>query len=426
MSSLASAAVPAGADARLLVRQIAQARDSFLTSGVAPRLLRPVVAQSWRRSLSLGLDPQAVQPPVELDGEQLRGYRSAHPLAAALPVVRRLLVDQAAEAGLLVAMSDDAGRLLWVEGASTLRRRAERMAFVEGACWSEARAGTNAPGTALALGQPVQIFAAEHLASVVTGWSCAAAPVHGPDGRVLGAIDITGGDEVAGVATMLLVRATVAAVEAELRACAPAGAAPAASTAPRLEVLGRRSGVAVNRAGATGLRLRHAELMLLLSAHPEGFNGDQLGMLISDHRTAAVTLRADLSRLRPVLAQIGELQLGTGPYRLLGDLTTDYHDVRRLLAAGAVRQALEVYRGPVLADSTAPGIEALRDDLAGQVRACILASADPDLLWDYANRPDATDELEVWLACAAVLPPGSPRLPIAQDRVARLDRELSW
>ena len=79
MSSLASAAVPAGADARLLVRQIAQARDSFLTSGVAPRLLRPVVAQSWRRSLSLGLDPQAVQPPVELDGEQLRGYRSAHP-----------------------------------------------------------------------------------------------------------------------------------------------------------------------------------------------------------------------------------------------------------------------------------------------------------------------------------------------------------
>ena len=287
-------------------------------------------------------------------------------------------------------------------------------------------AGTNAPGTALALGQPVQIFAAEHLASVVTGWSCAAAPVHGPDGRVLGAIDITGGDEVAGVATMLLVRATVAAVEAELRASAPAGAAPAASTAPRLEVLGRRSGVAVNRAGATGLRLRHAELMLLLSAHPEGLNGDQLGMLISDHRTAAVTLRADLSRLRPVLAQIGDLQLGTGPYRLIGDLATDYHDVRRLLAAGAVRQALDVYRGPVLAESTAPGIEALRDDLARQVRACVQACADPDLLWDYANRPDATDELEVWLACVAILPPGSPRLPIARDRVARLDRELSW
>ena len=42
------------------------------------------------------------------------------------------------------------------------------MHFVPGADWSEESAGTNAPGTALALGRPVQIFGPEHLLRPVT------------------------------------------------------------------------------------------------------------------------------------------------------------------------------------------------------------------------------------------------------------------
>jgi len=38
------------------------------------------------------------------------------------------------------------GQILWLEGAAGLRRRAGAMHFVAGADWSEARAGTNAPG----------------------------------------------------------------------------------------------------------------------------------------------------------------------------------------------------------------------------------------------------------------------------------------
>ena len=43
------------------------------------------------------------------------------------------------------------GTLLWVEGDRKACRRAEAMNFVPGADWSERGAGTNAPGTALAL-----------------------------------------------------------------------------------------------------------------------------------------------------------------------------------------------------------------------------------------------------------------------------------
>jgi transcriptional regulator of acetoin/glycerol metabolism len=98
-----------------------------------------------------------------LDDARLAEIRSSHPLASVMPVIRRLLVDSAAEAGLLVAVSDAAGRLLWVEGSPDLRSRAEAMNFLPGADWSEGVAGTNAPGTALALDLPVQFLGPEHL-----------------------------------------------------------------------------------------------------------------------------------------------------------------------------------------------------------------------------------------------------------------------
>ncbi len=124
--------------------------------------------------------------------------RATHPLAIAMPVIRRLLVEEAAEAGLLVAVSDAAGQLLWVEGDSVLRAQAETMHFLPGADWSEDSAGTNAPGTALALGRPVQIFGPEHVLRRVTPWSCSAAPIREPDtGAILGVLDLTGGPEVA-------------------------------------------------------------------------------------------------------------------------------------------------------------------------------------------------------------------------------------
>ncbi len=207
-----------GSDLSALTRTLARAHDDFVRSGSPAPEIRPLVLDSWRRCLRDGLDPEQSMARFELDDEALAAARAEHPLFAAMPTIRRLLVETAIEAGMLVAVSDAAGRLLWVEGATTMRSRAERIAFLPGANWSETSAGTNAPGTALALGTPVQIFGAEHLSRPVTPWSCAAVPVHDPDTRaVVGVLDLTGGPDVAGPHGLALVRATVAAVEAELR-----------------------------------------------------------------------------------------------------------------------------------------------------------------------------------------------------------------
>ena len=92
------------------------------------------------------------------------------------------------------------------------------MNWVAGSRWDERTAGTNAPAAAMRLNHALQVFAREHYASNVAAWSCTAAPIHDPiTGQVLGALDITGRDDVAAPAVLGLVRAAVAAAETELR-----------------------------------------------------------------------------------------------------------------------------------------------------------------------------------------------------------------
>ncbi len=177
-----------------------------------------MVLGSWRRSAGARVSTEHGElPPVRLDTEALDGRRTAHPLTALLPVFRELLGDAASTDDLIWAVSDADGTLLWVEGATDVCRRAERMNFVPGACWSEAEAGTNAPGTALELGRPVQIVGAEHFKAAAVDWSCAAAPIRDPDsGAVLGTIDLTGDRRLASRTALLAVQATARAAEGEL------------------------------------------------------------------------------------------------------------------------------------------------------------------------------------------------------------------
>lgn len=421
-------AVPPGSDPRQLSRRLGALHDDFVSSGTVDPALRPVVSESWRRSVRSGVDPERSLARLELDDARLTEARATHPLAIGMPVIRRLLVEEAAVAGVLVAVSDAAGQLLWVEGDSGLRAKAESMHFLPGADWSEDSAGTNAPGTALTLGRPVQIFGPEHLLRVVTPWSCSAAPIREPDtGAILGVLDLTGGPEMAGPQTLALVRATVAAVEAELRLSrlqdwyATAGdRRDSASAAPRLEVLGRRSARCSYPGTTTELSLRHSEIMVLLAEFPDGLSGAELAIALSDDDQPLVTIRAELSRLR---SQLGPVDLRSRPYRL-PNLTSDLEDLRADLRDGRLRAAVARYRGPVLPASYAPGVEQIRDDLHRQLRGRLLASSDPDALLAFADTGYGRDDLEVWNRCLAVLPPSSSRLPEVTEHLRTLDLAL--
>lgn len=414
-------ALPDGAPTPGLTRRLRAAHETLVTRGAPPPRpgVRSVVWDSWRRSLGSGVDPDGQAPPVDLLDDDLDAYRAAHPLAPVLPVIRRLLVEDAEADRMIVAVTDADGRMLWVEGDRRLRALAETMNFVAGARWSEEVAGTNAPGTALAVDHPVQIYGSEHYRRPVQPWSCSAAPVHHPvTGVLLGAIDVTGGDHVASPHVFTLVRATVAAVESELRwlhreeqrdtgrGLRPA---PARPVAPLLEVLGRERARLTRPTGPVELSLRHSELLLLLAeaaAAGEGRTTEQLAAECHAGDTAAVTVRAELSRLRRL---VGDDLVGSRPYRLLRPLETDLDRVRRLLDRGAVAAALDAYPGPVLPRSTAPGVAVARRRAGAALRAAVLTSRRPELLLRWTALPEARDDAAAWQACLEALPASSPR-----------------
>ncbi len=412
------------------------AHDAYLSSGQVEGPVRSLVLDSWRRSLSAGVDPETSVAPLMLSSLELARLRADHPLAPTMPLIRRLLLDSVVEAGLLLALSDAAGRLLWVEGHAGLRSKAEGMLFVEGADWRESAVGTNAPGTALALDQAVQIFAAEHLSRPVTPWSCSAAPIHDPDtGAVMGVLDLTGGDQVASPQSLSLVRATVAAVEAELRLDrlqirAVSDSAPPTRARPdaaRVQVLGARQAVlhASPRGRSekvTRLSPRHSEILLLLLESGDGMSAAELSVALSERDVPEVTVRAEMSRLRLVLEPV---QLLSRPYRIAEPVESDVAEVRRALAVGDHRRAVAAYPGELLPFSDAPAIIELREDLHQRLRAGLLGSHDPDALLCFGDTAYGRDDVAIWQAALHNLPPESPRRPQVRAHLDRLLRQFA-
>ncbi|MDM7990107.1 helix-turn-helix domain-containing protein [Arthrobacter sp. zg-Y877] len=443
--------------ADILQRNAVRAHESLGAGTGWLERLRPSVRESWQRSLQHHPDPDIPRPELVFDGDALVRHRAAHPLSSVMPVIRRLLVEPGEDSGLLVAVGDELGRLLWVDGDPVLRRRAEGMLFMAGADWSERTVGTSAPGMALATASEVQIAGPEHFSRLVHSWSCTAVPVHDPDtGAVLGVVDVTGGSEAVAPHTLALVRAAVAAAEARLqverlqahrdtarrpqasgsrdRAPQPSRRRtrriPTPGFAENLEVLGRDRALLHTGGRAVELSARHGELLAVLALHPAGLTAEELAALAYPDAHAG-TVRAEMVRLRNLMeaAAAGTtaepLVPRSRPYRLARPLAVDAVQVLRFLEQGAYRLALRTYGGPVLSRSEAPAVVRLRTEVSAVLREAILSDAGTDTLLQYLQLPEAAHDAEAWQLALRVLPPRSPRRAAVVAALERIERDLA-
>ncbi|HEX6621179.1 MAG TPA: GAF domain-containing protein [Solirubrobacteraceae bacterium] len=354
-------AVDAATDLSAHARLLRRSWESALGGDGATADVRPVIEQSWRRMVGAGLDPDHLHPQRAFAPDELADRRAASPLRACIDVLRRCLGGFAMDAEHVMVVVDATGRILWIEGHPRVRHRADRITFVEGMLWTEASAGTNAIGTALAIDHAVQIFSAEHFLSEQHAWWCSAAPIHDPlSGEVLGVVDLSGPMRTAHPVSLALVAAAAGMAEEALRVRQVT--ASAARPALRLSLLGRgRLEARLGEGPALELSLRHAEILALLALYPDGLTGEELTLhLYGDHGNR-VSTRAEMSRLRKLLGPC----VAAKPYRLLADVTADFLAVEERLARGDLEGALSAYRGPLLPASGAPRIEQARDELEG-------------------------------------------------------------
>ncbi|BDZ56472.1 helix-turn-helix domain-containing protein [Barrientosiimonas endolithica] len=386
--------------------------------------MRAQISASWHRSAAHGVQVELAEAPITLPDDQLRAARDLHPLARVLPLLEDVLGPAVRGCDAVLAVGDADGQLLWVSGSSAAMGRAERIGFVPGSNWDERVTGTNAPGTALALGETVSVDQREHFRESVRGWSCVATPIHDPrTSQVLGVLDVTGGGSLIVPQTVAMIRAAARMAESELAGAAPAALPPQVRTGSvQLEALGRDEAILRGVDGrAVRLGARHSEIVVLLAAHPEGLTGEELATLVYPDDVRPATVRAELNRLRAVL---GDDMVGSRPYRLLPSVSADWYAVAALLSAGDVEGALRGYRGRLLLRSQSPGVADLADELEWSLRAAVLASGRADLMAAWTRTAAGADDLEAWQAQAAALPARSPLHPMVAAQVARLDAAL--
>lgn len=390
-----------------------------------------LVARSWERSRLIGMDPTSSAPAVELEGADLSRHVAQHRMASVLPVVESVLVPGVVSGGHIVAVADERGRLLTVIGDRGVRSRAEPMAFIPGAVWTDESVGANAPGLALRHDTVVRVRGSEHYLELAHEWSCTAAPVHDPaTGELVGLIDVTGPSSAASDQMLALVRATAMLAEGELRTAAGLvvpgkgdGGRPGEGRI-RLRALGPEAGT-VRGIGAGGaariLTGRHAEICVLLDAHPEGLPGGALAELLAGERLDEVSVRAEVSRLRRVF---GPDVVLSRPYRLApGAIVTDVREVLDAVGDGDVARAVGAYPGAVLPASDAPGIADLRLEVHSMVRALVLSSDSLSALRTWVAGA-GRDDLAAWRGLARCRGADAATVAAAQARCRVLDQRF--
>ena len=210
--------IDATSDRRARALALAAARESVLSGAEVPRnQIRSVITASWRRSSRAGVDADAGLAPIAADRSEANARWQQHRVASSMEAARELLRDVGRTDHQALLFCDVDGMLLWIDGDRRVVQRARDVRLEPGAVWSEGAAGTNAMGTALVTGHPVQVFSAEHYARPVHDWTCSAAPIRDPEtGALIGVLDLSGALETAHPHSLAVVTAAARVVEQQL------------------------------------------------------------------------------------------------------------------------------------------------------------------------------------------------------------------
>lgn len=148
---------------------------------------------SWRRSmLKHRLDPGDQRQPVRLSLTELNARREA---MEQFLRIASLQLDQlynlVCQSNCIVLLTDAEGVVLDQRVGDADSAQFREWGLYPGTDWSEAVQGTNGIGTCLIEGRPVTIHRNEHFYTRNTDMSCIDAPIWGPDGRLLAALDVS-------------------------------------------------------------------------------------------------------------------------------------------------------------------------------------------------------------------------------------------
>jgi transcriptional regulator of acetoin/glycerol metabolism len=151
------------------------------------------IERSWRRCLQGGQRPQDAVGFDVLPAPHLRRVREAnHQLVTAARPVLEQLGRAIASTRYFAILTNQDGVVVDAHGPIDPKDRRASLITRVGVDLSERSVGTTAIGAVLAELQPVWLHRGEHFYQDTGCYSCAGAPLFGPDGQCVGMLDLTG------------------------------------------------------------------------------------------------------------------------------------------------------------------------------------------------------------------------------------------
>ena len=357
-------------------RDLRNKRRSIESARSAGRAVDPTIGASWARCRSVVAET-APSTVIDSEPDEVRSRWEDSPIRRSGIDVEEQLGRAAEASGLIAAVTDDEGRILWTAGSPKMHRIAEGVGFVRGGRWDEESAGTNALGLALRSGRPATVFSAEHWCESVWDWVCWSVPVKARDGKPLGVLDLSGPWDQATPMAELAVAALGRLVEEHL----PDDAAAIDGTAPdlTLSLLGHPS--ATLRGEPLALSPRQVELLAALVLNGPATLDELRYLVYGDRPLSPATIKAELSHIRQVL----DGGIASRPYALTVAAQVDAVDVRDRVRAGDLAGAVDAYQGQLLPESDAPFAVEHRHLIDVMLRQCLLESGTPAELLRFAE-----------------------------------------
>lgn len=383
-------------------RAIERARDDL--TGVAASVVSSQIRASWLRCAAV-VDTDRRAVPVDI-GDDIDGRWAESPIQRAAPHVVTRLQRAAEDGDLLATITDASGRVLWRWMPRWLRPGAERIGLVPGGRWDEANGGTNGVGVALASRQPAVVFSSEHWVTTFRDWVCYAAPVRGPTGRVVGALNLSTKWERDNPLGLAFVGTLARLVEQDL---------------VRLLLSSGRSGIELRLFGhphalvdgaPLTLTLRQFEILTILTLVRVATLDELHALLYGDRLVSPATLKAEVSHLRRVLGGA----IASRPYRLTVPTRSDAGDLLACLDRGDIEGAADLYSAQLLPTSEAPLIVERRHHIDVALRTALLRGGTTGSLLRYVDVHPF--DIEVIERAIAVATPDDPLLPAALARLA--------
>jgi len=178
-------------DAIALARQLALHEQTTLPIG----LTSSWVERSWQRCLQLGLQPeQAVHFDVINPVQRQHILEANQRLLQSSKSIMLGLGKAIANTGYFAILTNAHGIVLDTSGAIDQSDQRASLITRIGTDLSERSIGTTAISTALAEQQAVWLHRGEHFFLDNAHYTCAGAPLFGPDGHCMGMLDLTGVD----------------------------------------------------------------------------------------------------------------------------------------------------------------------------------------------------------------------------------------